>query len=120
MARPIKINLDIVKGDLGEFKFNIKTKKNRRKVPVDLRDYDKIQMGIQTKNELYIINVDKNDTINNDLEKGLIYFQIPISITKKFVPGESHEYDVQLMKGDTFRKTIIKGLLNVIDEINTL
>ena len=62
MAKPIKINLDLVKGDLGEFKFVIKTKVNRRKVPVDLRDYDNIQLGIKTPTELVVINVDKSFT----------------------------------------------------------
>ncbi len=119
MAKPIRIDIDLVKGDVGEIKFIVKTKKNRRKVPVDLSIYDKIQLGFYlNKKELIIIEVDKNDTVNNNLQKGIIYFQIPISVTKKFIPDEIYEYDVQLVKGSDYRKTIIRGNLKIIDEIN--
>lgn len=114
---PNNIPISLVRGDNGIFKFTVTETVRGKSKPVDLSTYDEIAMAIEVdENTKVYALVDFADTDNN-LAKGIFYIKIPTAVTDDFPEEESIDYDIQFKDPD-FRKTIVKGSIAIISDIN--
>lgn len=112
MAKYMKYRMRIVRGDYTIQMFKLMLEGD---LPMDLRNFDKIQLAIKTNAGTLRFTNDSNDPENN-LSAGIACFRLPTVATSR-LPAGNWPMDVQVYFG-TERVTPVKGTAIVVEDTN--